>query len=116
MSTYTGSCHCGAVRYEVDGTFDKLIECNCSHCSQKGFLLFFVPRDALRVTAGEDALQTYTFNRHAIRHRFCRTCGVEPFAEGAMPDGSPIAAINARCLEGVELADIPRKLVNGREF
>lgn len=112
----TGSCHCGAVRYEVDGTFDALVECNCSHCSAKGFLLFFVPRDALRITQGEDALATYTFNRHAIQHRFCRTCGVESFAEGAMPDGSPIAAINARTLADTDVADVPRKPFNGRDL
>ena len=113
---HTGSCHCGAVTFELDGTIEKLIECNCSHCSAKGFLLFFVPRDALRVTAGEDALETYTFNRHVIKHQFCRTCGVEPFAQGQMPDGTPIAAINARSIEGIDLASYERKRVNGREF
>lgn len=113
---HTGSCHCGAVRYEVEGTIETLLECNCSHCSRKGFLLFFVPRDALRVTAGEDTLSTYTFNKHVIQHRFCPTCGVEPFAIGQMPDGTPMAAINARCLEGVETGDYERRQVNGREF
>lgn len=112
----TGSCHCGAVAFEVDGSIEKLIECNCSHCSRKGFLLFFVPRDALRVTAGGDAMTEYTFNRHVIRHRFCATCGVEPFALGQMPDGAPMAAINARCLDGLDLDRVPRKQVNGRDF
>lgn len=31
MSTYTGSCHCGRVAFEVEGT----ITCNCSICARK---------------------------------------------------------------------------------
>ncbi len=31
-----GSCHCGAIRFEVEGTFEEALECNCSHCSRKG--------------------------------------------------------------------------------
>lgn len=112
----SGSCHCGAVRYSVEGAVDKAIECNCSHCSRKGFLLWFVPRDALTVDAGEEQLTTYTFNRHAIQHRFCRVCGCQPFGLGRGPDGAEMAAINLRCLDGVELDGIERVQVNGREF
>ena len=112
----SGSCHCGAVQFTVDGEIDKAIECNCSHCSRKGFLLWFVPRDALQVTAGGDRLTTYTFNRHAIQHRFCPVCGVQPFGLGSMPDGTPMAAINIRCLHDVDLDAVPRVAVNGRDF
>ena len=111
----TGSCHCGAVRFEVDATPDGAMECNCSHCSRKGFLLWFVPRDALRVE-GDDALGTYTFNRHVIEHRFCRTCGCQPFGLGRMPDGSETAAINLRCVDDIDLATLPRTAVDGRSF
>lgn len=111
-----GSCHCGAVRYEVDGAPTKVMECNCSHCQRKGFLLWFVPRTALRVTSGEEGLSAYTFNKHAIGHRFCPTCGVQPFALGNMPDGSETAAINIRTLEGIDIDTIPRKPVDGRSF
>lgn len=114
MSTQRGSCHCGAVRFEADGTPEQVIECNCSHCQRKGFLLWFLPRSALRITAGEDALTTYTFNKHAIRHQFCPTCGVQPFGLGTAPDGQESAAINIRCLEGIDLGAIPRTPVDGR--
>ena len=113
---HKGSCHCGAVRFTVDGEIDQAIECNCSHCSRKGFLLWFVPRPALTITQGEDQLTTYTFNKHVIQHRFCKVCGCQPFGLGRMPDGAETAAINIRCLEGMEIDEVKRVPVNGREF
>ena len=112
----SGSCHCGAVRFSVDGEIDQAIECNCSHCSRKGFLLWFVPRAALEMISGADTMSTYTFNRHVIQHRFCATCGCQPFGLGQMPDGAEMAAINLRCVEGIDLDAIKRVQVNGREF
>ncbi|HZX79826.1 MAG TPA: GFA family protein [Lysobacter sp.] len=112
----SGSCHCGAVRFTVDGEIDRAIECNCSHCSRKGFLLWFVPRTALRIESGADGLTAYTFNKHVIEHLFCPVCGVQAFGLGRMPDGTEMAAINIRCLEGVDLESVTRIPVNGREF
>ncbi|MDR6600040.1 hypothetical protein J2732_001023 [Achromobacter deleyi] len=39
-----GSCHCGQIRFEVDGDVSRVLKCNCTHCSRKGYLLWFVPR------------------------------------------------------------------------
>lgn len=64
----TGSCHCGAVRFTVEGAPEQAVECNCSHCRRNGFLLWFVPRAALEVYAGEDRLSAYTSNRHVIQN------------------------------------------------
>jgi hypothetical protein len=114
--TFRGSCHCGKVQFSAEGEIDQVMECNCSHCSRKGFLLWFVPRADFSITRGEDQLTTYTFNRHIIQHQFCVTCGCQAFGLGSMPDGTLVAAINVRCLEGIELADIPRVPVNGRDF
>ena len=112
----TGSCHCGAVKFSVEGEYDKAIECNCSHCSRKGLLLWFVPRGDFTVESGEDRLRTHTFNKHAIQHRFCEQCGCQPFSYGAMPDGTEMAAVNIRCLDDVDLDTVKRVPVNGREF
>ncbi len=114
--THKGSCHCGRIAFEVDGSFDSVMECNCSHCSRKGYLLSFVPRSALRITTDEAAASTYTFNRHAIRHQFCQQCGCAPFGLGAGPGGVETAAINVRCLEGIELGELKREWVDGRAF
>lgn len=112
--THHGSCHCGQVRFEVEGEIDSALSCNCSICQRKGSLLWFVPRDQLRVTSGEQALATYTFNRHVIKHRFCPTCGIHPFGEGVDPKGNAMAAVNIRCLEDVDLDAVPVQYYDGR--
>lgn len=112
----SGSCHCGKVVFEVEGEPAEAMECNCSHCSRKGFLLWFVPRDRLRTWTPVDALSSYRFNRHVIDHRFCPDCGCAPFSLGTMPDGTETAAINIRCLEGIDLSAVKRVPVDGRSF
>src|SRR5687767_481131 len=97
---YKGSCHCGQVAYEVEGDLKGVMECNCSICSRKGSLLWFVPRDKFRLLTPEERASTYTFNKHKIKHHFCPTCGIHPFGEASDPSGKPMAAINVRCLEG----------------
>src|SRR5579883_1337838 len=96
---YKGGCHCGQVSYEVEGEITQLTSCNCSICSRKGSLLWFVPREQFRLLTDPSKVSTYTFNKHRIEHRFCPTCGIHPYAQAAGPDGREIAAINARCLE-----------------
>ena len=112
--SHRGSCHCGAIRFEVEGEFDKVIECNCSHCSRKGYLLWFVPRDKLRLATPESELATYLFNRHVIRHHFCPTCGCAPLGFGADPSGAEMAAVNVRCLEDVDPSAAERMPFDGR--
>ena len=102
--TTSGSCHCGRIAFEADLVLEQAIECNCSHCRCKGYLLAFMPRENLRLATPEAELATYTFNTHRIQHHFCPTCGCAPFGEGMDPSGKPMAAVNVRCLEGVDLA------------
>jgi hypothetical protein len=100
---YSGGCHCGAVRYEVDMTIDKVVSCNCSICSKKGTLLAFTPAENFKLIKGEESLNDYLFNKKIIHHYFCKNCGIASFAAGAMPDGSPMRAINVRCLDDVDI-------------
>ena len=111
---YQGSCHCGHIAFEVEGDLTGAMACNCSMCQRKGSLMWFVPRDSLKLQTPDENASTYTFNKHVIRHRFCATCGVHPYGEAPDPKGNAMAAINMRCLEGVELDKIPVKHYDGR--
>lgn len=114
--TYRGGCHCGKIGFELDGELTKIIECNCSHCSKKGFLLAFFPRSALRLTTPEADIATYTFNKHRIQHHFCPTCGCAPFADGTDQNGAATAAVNVRCVEDVDVAALEIMKVDGRSY
>lgn len=111
---HKGSCHCGKIAFEVEGDIDSALACNCSICSRKGSLLWFVPRERLTLHTPEEAASTYTFNKHVIKHRFCPTCGIHPYGEGVDPKGNAMAAINIRCLEDVDLACVPVHNFDGR--
>ena len=115
-TTYSGSCHCGKVAFDVEGVIDSALSCNCSICSRKGSLLWFVPRDQLTLRTPEDAASTYRFNKHVIAHRFCAQCGIHPYGEGVDPKGNRVAAINLRCIEGLDLASVPVHEHNGRDL
>jgi hypothetical protein len=90
-TSYAGSCHCGDVAFEAEGEITELLECNCSICSRKGSLLWFVPRDSFRLKTPEDKLATYEFNRH-----------------------NKMTAINARTLEAIDLSGLPKSEFNGK--
>jgi hypothetical protein len=111
---YQGSCHCGKIAFDVEGEIKGVIACNCSICQRKGSLLWFVPREKLKLRTPAEAMSSYTFNKHVIKHHFCPTCGMHPFGEGVDPQGHAMAAINIRCLEGIDLAAIPVQNFDGR--
>ena len=114
-NTYTGSCHCGRVSYQVaDLDLDQpVIVCNCSMCKRAGTMLAFVPAGSFTLRSGEGDLADYQFNKHVIHHLFCKTCGIKAFARGQKPDGTQMIAINARCLEGVDVDTLKVHKVDG---
>lgn len=114
--THKGSCHCGRVAFEADGDVTQLLECNCSHCSRKGFLLRFVPRKHFRLTPPDAKLTAYTFNKHVIQHQFCPTCGCQPFAFGKDPKGGDTVAVNVRCLPDLDRSSLRVFPFDGRSL
>jgi hypothetical protein len=59
---HNGSCNCGRIAFEVEGDVPQVMECNCSYCSRKGYLLRFVSKQQLKLDTSEANLSTYTFN------------------------------------------------------
>lgn len=117
MATYQGSCHCGKVAYTLEGDVTEAIDCNCSMCKRRGGLLAFFPRDALTLDTPEGDYATYTFNQHAIQHHFCPNCGIAPFSDGVNPKtGDKMAAVNVRCLEGLDLDALDISKVDGASY
>ncbi len=115
LSTYSGGCHCGKVRYEVKLDLSQpAITCNCSICSKTGTMLQFIPVAQFELLSGEDLLTNYRFHKKQIHHVFCSVCGVRSFARGVDPNGNEIRAINVRCLDNVDLQQVPTQHFDGK--
>jgi hypothetical protein len=112
--TYSGGCHCGKVRYQVTTSLTPVIECNCSICSKKAYLLTFVAADQFKLLSGADSLTDYQFNTKNIHHLFCSVCGIQSFATGTGRDGVPMYSINVRCLDDVDLSSLTVTKVDGK--
>ena len=101
MRTYHGSCHCGAVQFEIDADLSELVHCNCSICTKKSGMLVMVPAERFRLLQGEDALKLYQFNTKVAEHYFCKTCGIHPFGH---PRSAPEKySVNVRSLDDFDL-------------
>jgi hypothetical protein len=111
---HRGGCHCGAVRYTVDiDLAAPAITCNCSMCGRAGTMLSFVGAGQFQLDQGDGNLTDYQFGKQKVHHLFCKTCGVKSFARGEGPHG-PMVAVNVRCLDDVDLAQVPTTFYDGK--
>jgi hypothetical protein len=111
---HRGGCHCGRVRYEVEGEIDRVEECNCSICTKKAYLHLIVARERFRLLTPWEELATYTFNTGVAQHHFCKTCSVAPFY---IPRSDPDKIdVNLRCVEGVDPATLQVVPFDGRNW
>lgn len=107
MQTHRGSCHCGAVRFEIDLELDgKATRCNCSICQKTGITGGRSTPDKFRLLTSENALGTYAMSRVATRY-FCRTCGVHCFGKGDVPElGGAFVSVNVNTLDDVDVGQL----------
>jgi len=78
--TFSGGCHCGAVRFTLTGPLRKIMLCHCDDCrGLAGHSWAATAASAANVAlTGEAALKWYRSSRWAQRG-FCDTCGAQMF-------------------------------------
>ena len=110
MQTLKGSCHCGAVEFEVLAEAGPvgLKRCDCSLCARKGAIMATAKLSELTVTKGEDKLSLYQWNTRVARHYFCSVCGI--YTHHQRRKAPDEYGYNVACIEGfdvVAVGDIP---------
>lgn len=117
---YTGSCHCGAVRYQAMIDLSAgTNKCNCSICTKTRNWSVVVKSEDFRLLLGEGDLSDYLSGDRSVHHLFCRHCGVRPFARGNLKElGGDYVAIQLSTLDDALPADLvqaPVRYANGRD-
>ena len=79
----TGSCHCGAVQYEIKGEVYGFKHCHCWTCRKLHGTVFgssaLTSAQGFTVTSGEASLERYE-SSPGKRRCFCTHCGSHIFA------------------------------------
>jgi hypothetical protein len=117
LKTDSGSCHCGAVRFEADIDLTQpTCRCNCSICRRNRFWPVLARPEGFRLVSGEQELTEYLFNTRKNQHLFCTHCGVRAFGVGNDTPIGKMIGVNVGCLEGVteeELSKVPITYLDG---
>lgn len=94
----TGSCLCGAVRFEVRGNLRPVIACHCTQCrKQTGtYMSATACADGELVFTRKDGLKWFRSSPEAQRG-FCKECGSVLFWKA---DGSDTTSISAGAIDG----------------
>lgn len=111
MQTFAGSCHCGAVAFEVGTELADPVCCNCSFCIRRGAVLQRVPDDRFHLLRGDEALCRYG-RRDFSDHFFCGECGIHVFTRIERANERSVA-VNLGCLPEIELAALAPRLFDG---
>ena len=69
------SCHCGAVRLEIDTPPQTVTSCNCSICRRNGSLTaYYSPKD-VRLIPAQGATDIYMWGDKSMEFHRCKVCG-----------------------------------------
>lgn len=76
---HSGGCLCGAVRFEIEGSFENFFLCHCSRCRKGSGSAhasnLFSNTAQLTWLSGEDRVQSFTVEGTRFTRSFCLTCG-----------------------------------------
>lgn len=115
MTKQHGSCHCGAVKFEVAVDLAVVTQCNCSICTKTMWTGAHCKPPAFTLLAGEADVTGYAWGSKVATRYFCKHCGVQVFGKGELAElGGAFVSINVNCLDGVEILALPLRHWDGR--
>ncbi|PJZ68882.1 aldehyde-activating protein [Leptospira perolatii] len=118
LKKYSGSCHCGAIKFDVELDVSQGTgRCNCSFCRKVRNWSSIVKPSAFRLISGEGNLGSYQFATKSVTHHFCKTCGVRTHSEGYVEaiGGAYVSIVLATLdnMDARELAEAPVVYMDG---
>lgn len=115
LPTHHGSCHCGAIRFEVDADLGgKATRCNCTICQKTMITGLMTKPEHFRLLTPRSALTSYGKHDFAKRY-FCGKCGVHCFGEGELEVlGGRFVSINVSTLDDVDVGQLQIAYWDGR--
>jgi hypothetical protein len=90
---HTGSCLCGAVKFEIDGPMRDVVACHCGQCQKThGNFAAYSATDTDKLRLTEDRGLAWFISSETARRGFCRECGASLFWEPNFADYTAVAA------------------------
>ena len=116
LTKHQGSCHCGAIRFEVTADLSGgATRCNCTICTKLGSLGITVAPEAVRCLTPEADLASYEWGGKVARRYFCRHCGIHTFSRGFLAElGGAFASVNVNALDDIDPAQLKVAYWDGR--
>ena len=108
--TIQASCHCGAVRVEVDTAPELLTSCNCSVCRRLGSVWAYYSPSRVQITG---ATVTYRWGDRMLDLHHCGTCGCTTHWTGIDPSVGDRMGVNTRLMDPAVVAGVRIKRVDG---
>jgi hypothetical protein len=120
----TGSCHCGASAFRIEGDIpDKLTRCTCSFCSKRGALVAYYAPAQFTVTTPENTDTVYRWNTKQVAHHFCPHCGCATYSDspafgkdGSWDGHTRRLGVNARLFDNFDAAVAPVVVIDGKNL
>lgn len=100
----SGSCHCGAVTFEICETPEFLVACNCSICRRLATLwVHSPPNETVTLNAPDGATEPYAWGDKSLAFHRCNTCGCTTHWQSL--EGNRFA-VNCRLADPADIKDI----------
>ena len=106
--TLRGSCHCGAVKFEVQADPARgANRCNCSVCTKLGALGAIVPPESFQLLSGEAKLGVYEWGYKISKRYFCKDCGTHCFGRGHLAEvGGDYVSFSYNAVDDFEISQL----------
>ncbi|MEP5569735.1 MAG: GFA family protein [Halioglobus sp.] len=111
----TGSCHCGAISFELDDQPEWLTQCNCSICRRLGTVWAHASVDKVKVQGDPDASLAYTWGDKELAFHTCKNCGSTTHWVACEPKEDAVMAVNTRLVDPEQIAEIRVRQFDGAD-